>query len=125
MTSFKCFWCENEFPLEVLTRDHLIPKASGGNSAPENLKACCRACNGARSKFPCHYFKQLQLIKNRSRKNITKTYLRSYQKYNKQSPVIRKQLEFWSKLELERLGHSPSSYPFVWHIESDYTMVKT
>lgn len=39
-----CHYCGDR----ATTADHLIPKARGGLSVPENLTACCVPCNSAK-----------------------------------------------------------------------------
>ena len=38
-----CYWCEN--PLDVITIDHLLPLAEGGNNSVANIAVCCKRCN--------------------------------------------------------------------------------
>lgn len=45
----RCFWCGRAFSdLVRPTTDHLVPRAKGGPSWPENEVAACRRCNGQR-----------------------------------------------------------------------------
>lgn len=49
---FKCRYC-NKVDRDRMEVDHVIPRASGGSSLPENLVAACRSCNrkkGVRSR---------------------------------------------------------------------------
>lgn len=41
----RCFYCKQEFPIEELTRDHVVPKFLDGSDALENQVPACRACN--------------------------------------------------------------------------------
>ncbi|MBF2759314.1 MAG: HNH endonuclease [Ectothiorhodospiraceae bacterium AqS1] len=43
-----CMYCGNEFPAQLLTRDHLIPLSQGGKDCWINVVAACRACNHAK-----------------------------------------------------------------------------
>lgn len=50
--SFTCQYCGVQPPQAILHIDHIIPVASGGTNAPENLITSCQPCNsgkGARS----------------------------------------------------------------------------
>lgn len=40
---YKCHYCHSRE--EKLTIDHVIPQALGGSDKPDNLVACCQACN--------------------------------------------------------------------------------
>ena len=40
-----CQYCDEVLPASELTLDHVIPRSQGGNSAWENLVACCHPCN--------------------------------------------------------------------------------
>lgn len=40
-----CLYCGNQFPANLLTRDHVIPASRGGASAWENCVTACRHCN--------------------------------------------------------------------------------
>lgn len=40
-----CQFCGNVFPSSELTLDHVIPRSRGGQTAWENLVACCHRCN--------------------------------------------------------------------------------
>ncbi len=45
----RCFWCGRTFDsLVPPTVDHLVPRAKGGPSWPENEVAACRRCNAER-----------------------------------------------------------------------------
>ncbi len=45
----KCFWCEREF--KKLTKDHVIPKADGGNRIRYNIVMACKECNSERGQL--------------------------------------------------------------------------
>lgn len=43
--NYTCQYCINQFPLDALTLDHLIPTSKGGKNHKENLVTCCIPCN--------------------------------------------------------------------------------
>lgn len=40
-----CEYCQNSFPSDQLTMDHIVPLARGGRSTKNNLVAACKECN--------------------------------------------------------------------------------
>lgn len=40
-----CMYCGSEFPMAMLTRDHIRPTSRGGKDKWENVVAACRRCN--------------------------------------------------------------------------------
>lgn len=46
--NYTCWICKWQYPLEDLSRDHLIPKSLGGKGTYENIRLACRACNQGR-----------------------------------------------------------------------------
>jgi 5-methylcytosine-specific restriction protein A len=40
-----CHYCEQKFPMDELTMDHLIPIGRGGHSDKANVVVACKACN--------------------------------------------------------------------------------
>jgi 5-methylcytosine-specific restriction endonuclease McrA len=42
---FTCQYCHRALPSSELTLDHVIPRSRSGESAWENLVACCHRCN--------------------------------------------------------------------------------
>jgi 5-methylcytosine-specific restriction endonuclease McrA len=42
---YRCQYCGNTKMASELTLDHILPRAQGGASAPENLVAACAKCN--------------------------------------------------------------------------------
>ncbi|MGL5033161.1 MAG: HNH endonuclease [Microcystaceae cyanobacterium] len=44
----QCWLCKNNFPLEKLTLDHLIPQSCYGSHHIVNLRLACRDCNRKR-----------------------------------------------------------------------------
>lgn len=41
-----CFYCKRDFPLIMLTLDHIIPRFRGGSNADSNCVLACTKCNG-------------------------------------------------------------------------------
>ena len=41
-----CLYCGVAKPAQQLTRDHVIPRAQGGEDRWSNVVSCCRRCNG-------------------------------------------------------------------------------
>lgn len=48
---YKCAYCGRE--VEVLTVDHIIPKAKGGKSSFDNCVAACKPCNNRKGDKSC------------------------------------------------------------------------
>lgn len=42
---YRCAYCKHKFDKNLLTMDHVIPRAKGGTNAWSNVVACCRPCN--------------------------------------------------------------------------------
>lgn len=40
-----CFYCKKHISLEESTRDHIVPKSTGGTDVHENIVLCCLDCN--------------------------------------------------------------------------------
>lgn len=40
-----CHWCNNSFPPEELTMDHIIPISRGGKASRNNVVPSCKECN--------------------------------------------------------------------------------
>ena len=63
--SFTCYLCgceldtnkEHRNEPNAATLDHVIPRAKGGSNDSANLRACCRACNSAKSDHDLETFK--------------------------------------------------------------------
>lgn len=43
---YRCQYCGEQKAASALTLDHILPRAQGGNSLPENLVTACEKCNG-------------------------------------------------------------------------------
>lgn len=41
----RCFYCEQDFPIRELTRDHVVPRCEGGSDAFANQVPACAPCN--------------------------------------------------------------------------------
>ena len=53
---FTCQYCDEPFPTEELTFDHIVPRFRGGRTIWENIVTACTACNmrkGNRSPKEC------------------------------------------------------------------------
>jgi 5-methylcytosine-specific restriction endonuclease McrA len=63
----RCWWCENCFPVQALTLDHLKPKSRGGSNSLENLRLACFPCNNSRgnSLYPPRRFSQFNQFSNK------------------------------------------------------------
>ena len=42
---FKCQYCGKKFSASDLTKDHVVPRAQGGETTWDNIVACCTECN--------------------------------------------------------------------------------
>ena len=40
-----CSYCQNRFPPQELTMDHIVPLSRGGRSVKSNIVPCCKKCN--------------------------------------------------------------------------------
>lgn len=56
-----CVWCGREPWRRDLTTEHLVPRARGGRTSPENLTVACRPCNRRRGTRPVVAFVRAQL----------------------------------------------------------------
>ena len=45
---FKCQYCNQHFRIELLTKDHVVPKKFGGKAEWDNIVLACRRCNSVR-----------------------------------------------------------------------------
>jgi 5-methylcytosine-specific restriction endonuclease McrA len=43
-----CMYCGQQYPVHLLTRDHLIPLSRGGTDCWSNVVTACRGCNHAK-----------------------------------------------------------------------------
>jgi 5-methylcytosine-specific restriction endonuclease McrA len=51
-----CVYCNARLDKRTVTRDHVIPRAAGGLSTPENLVPSCAACNRRKGSKPLWKF---------------------------------------------------------------------
>lgn len=60
-----CHYCNNHFPPEELTMDHLVPLVRGGRTTKGNVVPCCKECN-SRKKYllPIEWDAYLEQMKN-------------------------------------------------------------
>jgi len=49
-----CLYCGNHFSSSLLTRDHVRPRAQGGQDIWNNVVAACKACNAKKSCYTPH-----------------------------------------------------------------------
>jgi hypothetical protein len=54
--SFRCVYCAETFPSELLTLDHVEPRMRGGDHSEGNLVTACRACNTRKGSLPAWSF---------------------------------------------------------------------
>lgn len=48
MKTDQCHYCGVRWPVEYLTRDHIVPRSLGGTSGLYNLVRACRKCNSSK-----------------------------------------------------------------------------
>ena len=41
----QCHYCQQSFPPEELTMDHVVPLIRGGRTTKSNVVPCCKHCN--------------------------------------------------------------------------------
>lgn len=58
-TKGHCGYCGVFVPKDESTRDHIIPKAKGGETKASNLLMCCRECNQRKSDLDVETFRDL------------------------------------------------------------------
>lgn len=49
---YRCVYCGNTLPEELLTLDHVQPRMRGGDMSEGNLVAACRPCNADKGSAP-------------------------------------------------------------------------
>jgi 5-methylcytosine-specific restriction endonuclease McrA len=53
---FRCVYCAERFPPEMLTVDHVEPRLRGGDGSEGNLVTACRSCNTRKGSLPAWAF---------------------------------------------------------------------
>ncbi len=49
---FRCVYCGQVFPPDLLTLDHVQPRVRGGDQSAGNVVTACRACNTEKAAIP-------------------------------------------------------------------------
>jgi hypothetical protein len=49
---WRCVYCDQAFPSETLSIDHVEPRLRGGDQSGGNLVTSCRACNARKGSQP-------------------------------------------------------------------------
>lgn len=57
-----CYFCEQRFPREQLTMDHLIPLSRGGRSTKKNIVVACKQCNSLKKNLTVAEIRMRQLV---------------------------------------------------------------
>ena len=66
-----CFYCGAELKnISECSLDHFIPKANGGTSRIENLRASCNSCNHAKKDHDAAYFFKSKWLKRKINNQI-------------------------------------------------------
>ncbi|MDR4509935.1 MAG: HNH endonuclease [Candidatus Brocadiaceae bacterium] len=65
----KCYYCQNTFPSDDLTMDHVIPLTRGGKSRKGNIVPCCKACNNKKK-----YLTPAEIVLNKLKKQDATEY---------------------------------------------------
>lgn len=58
----RCCYCRSELTRDTISADHKVPRAEGGKTTRENIKAACSECNLAKGKRSSASF--MSLVKN-------------------------------------------------------------
>ena len=56
-TGGRCGYCACELTRQTVTRDHIIPRAHGGRTTDDNLRASCRECNQTKGDLSLEEFR--------------------------------------------------------------------
>lgn len=112
-THFSCFWCRGLFWKGQRTKEHIIPRALGGNNHKrDNIKYACSACNNERGHILAHH-DFFRLIWREFKRSETWTaadarkFVRTHNKAMRKLQKVCDFLDRWKELERERLGYSP------------------
>ena len=60
---YTCQYCAKLMPAGELTLDHVIPRSRAGESAWENLVACCHGCNRRKGNQLLHELQEMKLLR--------------------------------------------------------------
>lgn len=58
-----CYYCEQTFPKEELTMDHVLPIIRGGKTNKKNVVVCCKVCNNEKK-----YYTPAEVVMNKLKK---------------------------------------------------------
>jgi 5-methylcytosine-specific restriction endonuclease McrA len=50
---YRCQYCGNQFPVDLLSYDHVVPRAAGGQTTWTNIVTACKACNCRKANHSC------------------------------------------------------------------------
>lgn len=102
----ECLYCGATPGWTGMEMDHIVPRASGGNSTRANLVAVCRDCNAAKGKLP---FAQFAASGKRPGVSLSDAIerVRSYLQFE----LDRKQLERLKKETIRRLKQTEEDEP--------------
>jgi len=64
----ECHYCGVLLSKSTATKEHVIPKSSGGKNTPSNIVFSCRACNGERGSGDYAAFKASKLEEKQARR---------------------------------------------------------
>jgi len=61
----RCFYCQRRLGPKIVTLDHVVPLAQGGNHSYRNVVACCFECNETKWELAAEDFLRVLLRKGR------------------------------------------------------------
>lgn len=50
---YRCQYCGDKFPVRALSYDHVVPRASGGQTTWDNIVTACKSCNAVKGNRSC------------------------------------------------------------------------
>ena len=50
---YHCQYCGNQFPVALLSYDHVIPRSAGGATSWTNIVTACKSCNVRKANHSC------------------------------------------------------------------------
>jgi hypothetical protein len=59
---YTCAYCGEQFPRQLLSRDHVMPRSRGGKDVWTNVVTACRVCNQEKSARLVHEYKPLLYV---------------------------------------------------------------